>query len=135
MHAFSTHPRRFGYASVTILPQWLRLCSAVGARGFQRRFYYDPTTTMKIRLRLVYAAGDAVATLPRHRRWSYAFVVILIPFNKKSTVELVYVQLNVNFQIYDYNCCSGYASADKHEHRLIILDDKVQARRRRWGWV
>ena len=48
------------------------------------RFYYDPITTMKIRLRLVYADGDAVATLPRSRRWSYAFVAILIPFYIKS---------------------------------------------------
>ena len=62
---------------------------------------YDPTTTMKIRLSLVYADGDAVATLSRPRRWSYAFVVILIHFYIKSTVELVYVQLNVNFQIYE----------------------------------
>ena len=41
------------------------------------RFYYDPNTTMKIRLRLVYADGDAVTILPRPRRWSYAFVAIL----------------------------------------------------------
>ena len=50
------------------------------------RFCYDPTTTMKIRLRLVYADGAAVATLPRPRRWSYAFVAILIPLYIKSTV-------------------------------------------------
>ena len=65
---------RFRYASATIL---LRSCRAgydyaalssrfCGARGFPRRFSYDPTTTMKIHL--VYADGDAVATLPRPRR-------------------------------------------------------------------
>ena len=90
---------RFQYASTT-----LRL-----------RFCYDPTTTMKIRLRLVYADGDAVATLPRPRRWSYGFVAILILFYIKSTVELVYVHLDVNFQSYEYNCCGGYALAGKHE--------------------
>ena len=40
------------------------------------RFCYDPTTTMKIRLRLVYADGDTAATLLRPRRWSYAFVAL-----------------------------------------------------------
>ena len=36
------------------------------------RICYDPTTTMKIRLRLVYADGDAATTLLRPRRWSFA---------------------------------------------------------------
>ena len=81
----------------------------------QLHFCYDPTMTMKIRLHLVYAYGDAVATLPRPRQWSYAFIVILIPFYIKLTVELVYVQLNVNFQRYEKNCCSGYAKVGKHE--------------------
>ena len=92
-------PARFQYASTT--PR-LRCC-------------YDPTTTMKIQLCLVYADGDAVATLPRPRRWSYVFVAILIPFYIKSPVKLVYVQLNVNFQRYENNCCSGNASAGKLE--------------------
>ena len=41
--AYSTLPLRFYYASTTLL---LHFC-------------YDPTTTMKIQLRLVYADGDA----------------------------------------------------------------------------
>ena len=56
------------------------------------RFCYDPTTTMKIRLRLVYADGDAAATLLQTSRWSYAFVSCYI----KSAVQLIYIQLNAN---------------------------------------
>ena len=100
---------RFQYASTTLLLQscladydYAALLSPFcSARGFPRRFCYDPTRTMKIGLRLVYADGDAVGPLSRPRRWSYAFVTILIPFYIKSTVELVYVQLNVNFQRYE----------------------------------
>ena len=44
------------------------------------RCCYDPTTTMKIWLRLVYADGDVAATLLRPWRWSYAFVAFLYPF-------------------------------------------------------
>ena len=51
---------------------------------------------MKIRLRLVYADGDAAATLLRPRRWSYAFVALLYPFYIKCEVQLIYVLLNVN---------------------------------------
>ena len=55
------------------------------------RFCYDPTATLKIRLRLVYADGDAAATLLRPRRWSYAFVALLYPFYIKSEVQLIYI--------------------------------------------
>ena len=55
------------------------------------RFCYDPTTTMKIRLRLVYADGDAAATLLRPMRWSYALVGLLYLFYIKSEVQLIYV--------------------------------------------
>ena len=75
---------RVGYAPVTILSRagydYAALLSRFCGASFPWRFYYDPTKTMKIRLRLVYADGDAVATMLRPRRWSYAFVAILIPF-------------------------------------------------------
>ena len=71
---------RFHYASTT-LPS--RCC-------------YNPTTTMKIRLHLVYADSDAAATLLRTWRWSYAFVALLYPFFIKSEVQLIYFQLNFN---------------------------------------
>ena len=51
---------------------------------------------MKLRLRLVYADGDAAATLLRPRRWSYVFDALLDPFYIKSEVNLIYVPLNVN---------------------------------------
>ena len=51
---------------------------------------------MKIWLRLVYADGDAAATLLRSRRWSYAFFALLYHFYIKSEVQLNYFQLNVN---------------------------------------
>ena len=73
-------PVHFHYASTT-LP--LRCC-------------YIPITTMKIRLRLVYANSDAAATLLRPRRWSYAFIALLYLFYIKSEVQTIYVQLNVN---------------------------------------
>ena len=38
---------------------------------------YDLTSTMNIRLHIVYADGDAAATLLRPKRWSYAFVALL----------------------------------------------------------
>ena len=60
----------FQYASTT-LP--LRCCC-------------DPTTTMKIWLRLVYADGDVAATLLRTWRWSYAFVALLYPFYIESEI-------------------------------------------------
>ena len=50
-------------------------------------FCYDPTTTMKIGLPLVYADGDAIETLPRPRQWSYAFVFRKIPFYIKLRAE------------------------------------------------
>ena len=50
---------------------------------------------MKMRLGLVYADGDAAATLLRPRRWSYAFDALLYPFYIKSEVHLIYVLLNV----------------------------------------
>ena len=63
---------------------------------FPLRFCYDPTTTMKMRLRLVYTDGDAAATLLRSRQWSYALDALLYPFYIKSEVHLIYVPLNVN---------------------------------------
>ena len=53
---------------------------------------------MKIRLRLVYADGDAAATLQRHKRWSYALVEFVYSLYIKFEVQLAYVQLNVNIQ-------------------------------------
>ena len=50
------------------------------------RFCYDPAATMKIRLRLVYANGDAAMRLLRHRPRSYAFVSLLCHFYIKSEV-------------------------------------------------
>ena len=67
-----TLPVRFHYASTTPL---LRCC-------------YDPTTTMKIWLRLVYADGDVAATLLRPWRWSYAFVALLYPFYIESEIPI-----------------------------------------------
>ena len=71
--------------------------------------------------------------LPRPRRWSCAFVAILIPFYIKSTVELVYLKLNVNFQRYEIFVAVAMLQVVNMNHRLIILNDKVQARRRRSG--
>ena len=79
---------------------------------------------MEIRLRLVYADGDAVAALLRPRRWSYAFFAILIPFFIKSTVELFYVQLNKMSILKDINRIAVVANVN---HRLIISDDEGQA--------
>ena len=50
------------------------------------RSCYDPITTMKIWLRLVYADGDVAATLLRPRRWSYAFVALLYHFYIESEI-------------------------------------------------
>ena len=55
--ASSFLPLCFYYASVTILPRWPRFCCAVSAR-----LCYDHNMTMKIRLRLVYADGDAATS-------------------------------------------------------------------------
>ena len=65
---------RFHYASST-LP--LRSC-------------YDPTTTMKIWLRLVYADGDVAATSLRPWRWSYAFVALLYSFYIESEIPILF---------------------------------------------
>ena len=72
-------PVRYHYASTTL----------------PLRFCYDPTATMKIRLRLVFADGYAAATLLRPRRWSYTFAELLYPFYIKSEGQLSYVQLNL----------------------------------------
>ena len=53
---------------------------------------------MNTRLFLVYADGYAAATLLRPRRERYAFVAPLYPFYIKSEVQLIYVQLNVNYR-------------------------------------
>ena len=81
---------------------------------------------MKIALRSVYADGDAAATLLRPRRWSYAFVALLYLFYIKSVVQLIYDQLNVN----DKRAQVDMLQLAIMNHRLIMLDDEVQARRR-----
>ena len=78
----TTLPVRFHYASTT-LP--LRSC-------------YDPTTTMKIWLRLVYADGDVAANVLRPWRWSYAFVALLYSFYIESEIPIrFYYDLNWRF--------------------------------------
>ena len=77
---------RFRYAAaalVTIL-LWYQCVSAAFeiVQG-------DSATTMKIRLRLVFADGDAT-TLLRPRRWSYAFVAFLNPLYTKTENQLIY---------------------------------------------
>ena len=69
----STLPLLFYYVSATLLLRF--------------------TMTMKIRLRLGYADGDAASTLLRPRRRSYAFVALLFPF---YILIRSYTQLNVN---------------------------------------
>ena len=91
------------------------------------RCCYDPTTTMKIRLRLVYADCDAAATLLRPSRWGYAFVAQLYPFYIKSEVQLIYVQLTVN----DRRNQMAMLQLAIMNHSLIMFDAEVQARRRR----
>ena len=71
--------------------------SQYASSTFRLRFCYEPITTMKIRLRLVYDAGDAAATLPRHRRWGLRFHCDLISFYIKSTVQLVIY--SIKFQL------------------------------------
>ena len=71
-HDLETWRLRYAYNTCT-----LPLCSC-----------YDPTTTMKIWLRLVYADGDVVATLLRPWRWSYAFVALLYPFYIESDIPI-----------------------------------------------
>ena len=56
------------------------------------------SATTQLRQRIVYADGDAAATLLRPRRWSYVFVAFLYPFYIKSEVQLISVQLNLNIQ-------------------------------------
>ena len=73
---------------------------------------------MKIRLHLVYADGDAAATLLRPRRWSYAFVALLYPFYIKSEV-LIYFQLNVN----DRRAQVAMLQLAIMNHRHIMLDN------------
>ena len=59
---------RFHYASITLL---LRCCRAAhDSVALSLRFCYDPATTMKVRLRSVYANGDAATRLLRHPRRS-----------------------------------------------------------------
>ena len=53
----------------------------------------------------------------------------LVPFYIKSTVELVYVQLNVNRIV-----VVTMLQLANMIHRRIILDDEVKARQRKWGW-
>ena len=49
---------------------------------------YNPTTTKKIWLRIVYADGDVAATLLRPWRWSYVFVALLYPFYIESEIPI-----------------------------------------------
>ena len=53
------------------------------------RFCYDPTTTMKIRLRLVYADGDAAATYAMELRLLCTFVSFLYKIRSLTDVCLV----------------------------------------------
>ena len=53
---------------------------------------------MKIRLRLVYADGNAAAILLRPRRWSYAFVAQLYTLYIKPVGKMTYVQLYVSYR-------------------------------------
>ena len=83
---------------------------------------------MNIQLCLVYADGDAAATLLRHMRGSYAFVALLYdPFYIKSVVQLVYVQVNV----IDRRAQVAMLQLTILNQRLFLLDDEVTARRRR----
>ena len=84
-------------------------------------FCYDPTTTMKIWLRFVYADGDAAATLLRSRRWSYAFIAILYHFYIKSKVQLIYFQLNVNDRRTQVPMLQ--LAIMSHRHITYMLDD------------
>ena len=52
------------------------------------RCCYDPPSTMKIWLRLVYADVDVAATLLRPRRWSYTFDALLYPFYIESEIPI-----------------------------------------------
>ena len=52
------------------------------------RCCYDPTTTMKIWLRLDYADGDVAVTMLRPWRWRYAFVALLYPFYIESEIPI-----------------------------------------------
>ena len=54
----------------------------------------------------------------------------LVPFYIKSTVELVYVRLNVNRIV-----VVTMLQLANMIYRLIILDDEVKARQRKWGWA
>ena len=89
---------------------------------------------MKIRLRLKYADGDAAATLLQPWPLGFAFVVLLYPFFIKTEVQLINVQLKVN----DRRAQVAMLQLAIMNHILIMLDDEVQARRRRrakWFWV
>ena len=84
---------------------------------------------MKILLRLVYADGDAAATLPRPRRWNKAFVAPLYPFYIKSEVQLMYVQSNAN----DRHAQVAMLQLAIMNHRLIMLDDR-RSKQDEVGW-
>ena len=91
----------FQYASTT-LP--LRSC-------------YDPTTTMKIWLRLVYADGDVAATLLRSWRWSYAFVALLYPFYIESEIPIhFYYDLGASTALLLSSCCFCYDSCHFYQN-------------------
>ena len=75
---------------------------------------------MKFLLSLVYADGDAAATLLRPRRWSYAFVALLLTFYIRSEVQLIYVQLNVN----DRRAQVAMLQLAILNNILIMLDDR-----------
>ena len=55
---------------------------------------------------------------------------VLVPFCIKSTVEQVYVQLNVNRIV-----VVTMLQLANMIHRLFILDDDVKARQRKWEWA
>ena len=78
--------RRGSVDSHTILGFALPVPSHYASTTLPLRSCYDPTTTMKIWLRLVYADDDLAATLLRPWRWSYAFVALLYPFYTESEI-------------------------------------------------
>ena len=112
-----------GHESVALL---LHFC---GAWDFPEHFCYNPYITMKIRLHLVYADGDAAATLLQSRRWSYALNTLLYPFYIKSEVQLIYVQLNVN----DRHTQVAMLQLAIMNHRLIMLAIMNSRQDRGWG--
>ena len=88
---------------------------------------------MKIRQRLVYAEGDAAATLLRPRRLRYDFAALLCPFYIKYVVQLICVQLMSTIDVLNSLCfittdllCWMIGGPGKTE----LVDQKVLSPRR-----